>query len=827
MADSTGQGVRSEGVSELAARLRSDVERGLSAEEARERLARHGQNEIEREKAHPLVKLLAHFWGPIPWMLEIALVLSGVARRWEEFSVILVMLLINGGVSFWHESKADSAIAALKARLAPQARVIRDGEPRTIAAAELVPGDLVELRIGDVIPADVRLLSDQHLDIDESALTGESLPVDKEVGARVYSGTTVKRGEARALVAATGADTAFGRTVELVGAAEEASHFRRAVLRIGYFLISASFALVVIILAVGFWRGDPWIELVMFALVLTIAGIPQALPAVMTVAMTVGARRLARMQAIVSRLPAMEEIAGVQTLCVDKTGTLTRNRLQLQSPELVEAGDADELMLAAALTARPGEQEDPIDRAVLDGLERPDRLKAWRVEDFRPFDPSSKRAEATAVRDHDRVTVTKGAPQVILDLVGSDADQARRITARVDDLAARGYRTLGVARRDADGDWRYLGLLPFLDPPRAGVARVVGSAQRHGIDVRMITGDNAAIARQVARQVGLGTNILEAGQLFSAADTAKGAQVLQETAGRVLNADGFAEVTPEHKFALVTHFQAGDRIVGMTGDGVNDAPALKQADIGIAVAGATDAARAASDLVLTGQGLDVITQAVDEARRIFERMISYATFRITESMRVLLFIAISILAFDFYPVTAIMIILLAILNDIPIMMIAWDNAPTPSRPVRWDMRRVLAVAGLLAVVGVAASFLLFWFVRGPMDLPAAQVQTIMFLKLLVAGHMTIFLTRNADWMWRWPRPSWLLAVPLEATQIVGTLFAIFGILVAAIPWPYALGVWGFAIVEMLVLDVLKVWLYRAIGQPRARPVAGKPEAARA
>jgi H+-transporting ATPase len=538
--------------------------------------------------------------------------------------------------------------------------------------------------------------------------------------------------------------------------------------------------------------------------------------------MTVGANRLAAMKAIVSRLAAMDEVAGLQVLCADKTGTLTKNELELQDPVVVAAEDERDLILAAALTCRRDE-DDPIDKAILGGLEDDSVLDEYDVAEFRPFDPTRKRAEADVRHDGGRFTVAKGAPQVILDLVEADEAQRKDIAGKVDELGERGYRALGVARKAGEGGrWEYLGLLPLLDPPQEDVKEVIADAQGHGIDIRMVTGDHAAIAKQVAGQVGLGGNIPEATALFGE----DGSRIEEGQREHVVHADGFAQVTPEHKFAIIKHFQKDGRIVGMTGDGVNDAPALKQADVGIAVADATDAARAASDLVLTEKGLGVITHAVDEARRIFERMTSYATFRITETLRVLFFVSLSILIYDFYPVTAIMIVLLAILNDIPIMTIASDNAPTADHPVRWNMRRVMTIAGVLSVAGVIESFILFWLLQSQTDFSEQTIQTMMFLKLLVAGHMTIYMTRTQSWFFTRPYPSLLLFATLEGTQVAGTLFAAFGILVYDITWGQVGIVWGYSLVGFVIIDGLKVLTYRIIGRDGQQQVdAGQAQAA--
>ncbi|MFO8010751.1 MAG: plasma-membrane proton-efflux P-type ATPase [Dehalococcoidia bacterium] len=812
-------------VDEVIQELSTDSSQGLSWDEASQRLETYGENTIEEEEKNPVLVFLSHFWGPIPWMIEIAAILAAAVRHWEELGVIIVLLLINGGVSFWHEHKAANAIEALKQKLALEARVIRDGECQTIQAAQLVPGDIVELEIGHIVPSDIKLLEGQHLSIDESALTGESLPVSREGGDPAYTGTTVKQGEGRAVVTATGRNTRFARTVELIETAEEHSHFQRAVLRIGYFLIASAGFLVATIVIVTILRGDPWVDVMLFALGLTIAGIPVALPAVLSVTMSIGAGRLAEWKAIVSKLAAMEEMAGLEVLCADKTGTLTKNQLEMREPVLIEGGDKHELIVVAALTARQN-ADDPIDRAVLGGLEDQSELDDYEVTGLRPFDPTRKYADSDVQGKGYSFTAAKGAPQAILRLVHGDDNLKSKVSNKVDELGEQGFRSLGVAMKNGEG-WKYLGLIPLLDPPREDSADVLRKSQEHGIDVRMVTGDHTAIGKQVAGLMGLGQDIRSASDVFREDEEGEGTsgQKERQISEEVLNADGFAEVTPEHKFKLIQQFQANDRIIGMTGDGVNDAPALKQADVGIAVCGATDAARSAADLVLTAQGLGVITRAVEEARRIFQRMISYATYRITETIRLLLFIAISVLAFDYYPVTPIMIVLLAILNDIPIIAIAWDNARAALQPVRWNMPRVLTVAAVLGLGGVGSSFLVFWFLRTQTGMADETIQTMIFLKLLVAGHMTIFLTRNEGWMWDKPYPSLSLFLALEGTQVAGTLVAVYGLIIEPVGWGYAAAIWGYAILWMLVLNSVKVLVYRKFldrGAEESREASTQP-----
>nr|WP_244877984.1 plasma-membrane proton-efflux P-type ATPase [Croceibacterium atlanticum] len=753
---------------------------------------------------------MANFaWGPIPWMIEVAALLSAVLGHWEELAIILAMLIVNAGVGFWQEYKADNAIALLRRRLAPMARVLRDGEWKDLPARVLVPGDFVALKLGSIVPADIRLSGGDYLSLDQSVLTGESLPVDRKPGDIAYSGAIVKLGEMTGTVTATGMNTYFGKTARLVDTARSRSLFQRAVLRIGNFLILCTIGLVALIGMVALFRQDPLVETVQFALILTVASIPVALPAVLSVTMAVGAERLARMKAIVSRLVAIEEMAGMDLLCTDKTGTLTQNRLSLGESWLAEGVKESELVQAAALACR-ADAPDAIDEAVLDKADMAD-LQGWKITHFQPFDPVMKRAEAQAERGGRTIVATKGAPQVIADLCTLQGGQRSAMEAEVIAHADKGFRTLAVARRDGEGAWRFLGLLSLSDPPREDSAETIADARAMGLDFKMVTGDHEAIARHIAGQLGMGGNIV-------VADTIFGRDAPGDRLGAIEAADGFARVFPEHKFEIVRPLQQAGHIVGMTGDGVNDAPALKQADVGIAVSGATDAAAAAADLVLTAPGLSVINRAIEEARQIFERMTGYAIFRIAETIRLLLFMTASILIFDFYPVTAVMVVLLALLNDIPIMAIAYDNAAMARRPLRWDMRRVLAIAGALGVYGVFSSFGLFWFVRDWLQMPPETVQSLVFLKLLVAGHMTIYLTRNKGGVWSRPWPSWKLVLPCEITQIFGTLVVVYGWFMAPVGWAMALAVWAYAIASFVIASLLVGGIYRLI-EHRALPQA--------
>ena len=807
------EALKSLSMRDLQAKLSSSPN-GLSQVEAEKRLTQYGPNEIEEKKTNELLKFLSYFWGPIPWMIEAAVVLSAIDRHWPDFGIILLLLVANAVVGFWEEHQAGNAIAALKARLAVKARVIRDGKWTNPAARDLVPGDVIRVRLGDIVPADARLLDGDPIEVDQSALTGELLPATRKPGEAVFSGSIVRQGEIGALVYATGAKTYFGKTAQLVQEAHTVSHFQRAVLKIGNYLIILAVALVSVIVMVALFRDDPILTTLQFALVLTVAAIPVAMPTVLSVTMAVGARLLARKEAIVTRLSAIEELAGVDILCSDKTGTLTQNKLTLGDPFSVNGVPADQVILNAALASR-ADDKDTIDLAVLSGLKSDQALKGYKVVHFLPFDPVHKRTEATVKgADGKQFKVAKGAPQVILALAANAGEVKPAVDKAVNEFAARGFRSLGVARAEGDGPWRFLGVLPLFDPPREDAKATIATAREMGVSVKMVTGDALAIAQETAKKLGMGANILDASG-FGDAKRHETAQLAES----IEKADGFAQVFPEHKFHIVDVLQQGGHIVGMTGDGVNDAPALKKADCGIAVSGATDAARAAAAIVLMTPGLSVIIDAIKESRKIFQRMNSYAIYRIAETLRVLLFMTLSILIFNFYPLTAVMIVMLALLNDGAILSIAYDNVHYKDRPEAWNMPMVLGVATMLGAVGVVAAFGLFYLGERVFHLDRAHIQTLMYLKLSVAGHLTIFLTRTRGPFWS-IRPARILLLAVFGTQALATLIAVYGLFMTPLGWGWALFVWGYALAWFLVNDRVKLFAYR-IFDPTAAPLLAK------
>jgi len=782
--------------------------KGLTGAEVTDLRNRYGFNDLPEEKKNPLLKFLSYFWGPIPWMIEAAAILSAAIAHWEDFAVILLLLMTNAVVGFFQERKAENAIELLKKQLAPNARVLRDGTWQEIPARELVPGDTIHIRLGDIVPADAILGKGNYLLLDESALTGESLPVEKKNGDTVFSGSIARQGEMDAKVTTIGGNTYFGKTARLVQVKSPRSHFQTAIERIGNYLIILAIVLVSIIFVVALLRSESFPDTLQFALILVVAAIPAALPAVMTVTLAVGAVALAKKEAIVSRLSAIEEMAGMDILCSDKTGTITRNSISIGEIRTFPGVSEQDVITAAALASKK-ESNDPIDMAIIEKSaatsSKEPGPQGYEVIDFVPFDPVPKYAKAKVQNAGGAVEeVAKGAPQAIASLAGTDGVSASTLDGWITAFAEKGYRALGVGRTRPDGTWQYLGLIGLFDPPRVDARATIAQAKKLGVNVKMVTGDHIAIAKEISGQVGLGQNIIPRTELIAGDG--------EDSRKQLEAADGFAQVLPEDKFRIVKILQEGDHIVGMTGDGVNDAPALREADAGIAVAGATDAAKSAADIVLTKPGLSVIIDAIERSREIFRRMENYGVYRIAETVRVLIFLTLCIVVLDFYPVTALMLVVLAILNDLPIMMIAFDNAPVAGKPVRWQMNRILTLATILGILGVVSSFILLWVAREYFHLDAGVIQTLIFLKLAVAGHMTIYLARTGQQhFWERPYPSLALFGTAELTQVGATLIAIYGVfIITPIGWSLALIVWGYALVSFLISDQIKVWLFRKI-----------------
>jgi len=794
---------------------------GLSSAEAHQRLAHYGLNTIAERSESKWHKLGTYFWGPLPFLIEAAAIISALRRDWADFAVVAGLLFYNAAVGFWQDDKAANALAALKKGLALRARVRRDGKWETVNATDLVPGDIVNITGGQIVPADVVLIEGEYLSCDQAALTGESLPVSKKVGDQAYSGSIAKQGSMNGVVTATGGNTFFGRTAKLVGSAGAVSHSQRAVTQVGDFLLLLALIFAAILVGVQGYRqlvlADDWSwaefgSIAQYVLVLLIASIPVALPAVMSVTLAIGAYALSLQKAIVSRLAAIEELAGVDILCSDKTGTLTMNQLTVQASIPFGSAKADDVLRDAALATQKSSQ-DAIDLAILKSRGGRDDAANTRQTAFVPFDPVNKRTVSTVEDQEGRIChYAKGAPQAISSLARPDPRTEKAYSETVADLASKGYRALGVARSNDGKDWEIVGIVSLMDPPRADAKMTIAEAKELGLNVKMVTGDDVAIGDQIASQLGIGSHLLVASNVFGE-DTDKPAALSSSVMDAVERADGFARVFPQHKYEIVKALQSRGHIVAMTGDGVNDAPALKQADCGIAVSGATDAARSAAALILTAPGLSTIINAVRVARQIFQRIESYVYYRIAMTLDIMILVVASIVIFQFQPVTAIMIVVLALLDDIPIMTIAYDNVPPAARPVRWDMHRIFLFASLMGLLSLVETFGLLltglrWIadphLQAMIHLDPDQLKTVMFLQLAVGGHLLLFVVRTKRSLFAPPYPSARLFWAIVATQIAALLICYLGVGVRAIPAAAILGVWIYCLIWMVVLDVVKI-----------------------
>lgn len=770
---------------------------GLASAEAQARAASYGYNEIKEKESNPILKVLSYFYGPMPIAIEAAAVVSALISHWDDFALIVALLLTNVIIAYWQERSAGNAIRELMRRLALKARALRDKAWASIDAKGLVPGDIIRLRMGDIVPADVKLVQGDFLSIDQSAMTGESMPVEKHLGDVVYSGSIIKQGEMNGLVVNTGENTYFGHTAHLVASASNITGLSRIISKIVYFLVGLAVVLGSISFYYGFILGFPILDDLLFFLILLVASIPIALPVVLTVTMALGALSLANKKAIVSRLVSIEELASMDVLCSDKTGTLTENKLTVGTVLLTgQSGTEHDVLLYAALASRRDDM-DAIDQAIYERLgDAADG--GYRQLKFVPFDPVRKRTEATVERGGKTFEVMKGEPNTVLSLCNA----VGAVDREIESFASKGYRVIAVARNDGDG-WRLIGLIPLYDPLRADSRQTIATAGQMGIAVKMVTGDNEAIAKEIGGELGLGSKVISAAELEST--------IKSENWEAVEGADMFARVYPEHKYMIVKGLQAKGHTVGMTGDGVNDAPALKEAQVGIAVEGATDAARSAADIVLTAPGLSTIISAVQEGRRIFQRMQSYVLYRVVETLRILIFVTATILLLHFYPISAFLLIILALLNDLPIIAVSTDNVLYSQRPERWNMKYIGGLSAVLGGMGAGETLLLIYVGLYVFHLGILAILSLVFLKLIVSGHLTMFVTRTRKAFWRVP-PSTSLLIALISTMIVGFLMTAFGLGVAPIGIEVAGLVVAYAFAWFLVEDGLRILYDRKAGK---------------
>ncbi len=771
---------------QAAAELPPTGPEGLSEAEAARRRARFGPNAIPEKRPSALLAFARKFWGPIAWMLEAAALLQILLGKSGEAAIIAALLAVNAAIGFIEEGRASKALDLLRHRLVAMARVRRDGAWRTVPAAELVPGDLVHMRMGDLAPADVAIGEGSVL-LDQSALTGESVPVEAGPGARAYAAAIVRRGEATGVVTATGQATYFGRTAELVRTAHAGSHLQATILGIVRILAVVDALLIALLLCYAAWASLPLRDVLPFALILLVASVPAALPATFTLATALGAAELAHEGVLVARLQAIEEAAGMDVLCTDKTGTLTENRLRLAATSPLGGAAEPELLRFAAMACDAATQ-DPIDLAILAGagnVTLPQRLG------FEPFDPALRYSLGRFSEGGTEVLAAKGAAEAVAALCESPPDFA----AEEQRLAGMGARVLAVAAGPAKGHMRLVGLLALEDPPRADSAELVAGLRAMGVRVVMATGDAVPTAAAIAKRVGIEGETGDAASLEEIDDP--------------LRFGVFARVLPEHKIALVRRLQKAGHVVGMTGDGVNDAPALRQAEVGVAVASATDVARAAAGIVLTSPGLVDALSAVKTSRSIYQRMLTYTINKIMKTLEIVVFLSIGVILTGQFVITPLLIVMLLFTNDFVTMTIATDRVVPSPRPDRWDVRGLMTTGGLLAACVLVLSFSVFFIGRDWLGLPLAQLQTLVFVMLVATGQGNVYLIRERGPFWRSAPSRWMVASSVADLVVVVTM-ATAGVLMAPVALHLLLVLLAVVALYLLILDRVKLWLFSRI-----------------
>jgi len=739
--------------------LATNLAKGLSSDEVQKRLGEYGYNEVPERRVRPVARFLKKFWGITPWMLEITVALTWFLGKYLETYVITALLLFNGVLGFIQEEKASSAVALLKQRLKVNTRAKRDGKWVRVAARELVPGDVVRLRAGDFVPADIRV-ADGTVEVDQSSLTGESLVIEKKVDDILLSGSIVTRGEITGIVASTGTKTYYGRTVELVQIAKPKLHMEEAISKVVRWLLLMVSVLLSIGLTLAISRGMVLIEILPLAVILLASAIPVALPTMFTVSMALGSLELARKGVLATRLDACEDAATMDTLCVDKTGTITMNRLFITDAIADEGYEKEDVILYGALASQEANQ-DPIDLAFISAAKDMQVPHSGYVQTkFVPFDPSTRRTESVIEKEGHSYLVFKGAVNVLITLCKNSPEERVRIEKNFETLSTKGYRTVAVAKGSAEEDIRIIGIAALSDKPRPDSPKLIAELRDLGVSVKMLTGDALPVARELANQVGLGDKIAT---IWNLRDRVKEGKHLES----IEASDGFAEIYPEDKYLIVKSLQKKGHVVGMTGDGVNDAPALRQAEVGIAVSSATDVAKQASSAVLTTSGLVGIVDLVTNGRMIHQRICTWITNKIIRTFKRLVFIVLAFILVGQYVVTTLQMTLLLFLSDYVTLSLATDKVSYSRKPDSWDIAGLVKVGLTLGTLVIESLLLLhIGLLRFDLHDSIEQLRTFVFDFLVFSGYFTVMTVRERRHFWE-SRPSkpLLLAMILNSTIV--------------------------------------------------------------
>jgi plasma-membrane proton-efflux P-type ATPase len=789
-------------VADTLAALQVNPETGLTTNEADARRKEHGFNEVPIQKRHPIRMFLGKFWGLSAWMLELIMVLSAILQKYSDLAVVSALLVVNAVLSFMQEHRAAGVIETLRRRLQVSARVRREAKWQVIPARDLVPGDIVRLRPGDIIPADIKLLNGA-LSIDQSALTGESQDADKAPGDVLSSGAVVRQGEGNGVVMLTGAKTYFGRTTELVQLARPKLHIEVVVAKVVRWLFVIVGALLGVVIVLSLIRRAPLLEMIPLMLVLFMSAVPVALPVMFTVSMAVGSKQLAKRGVLVTRLSAAEDAATMDVLCVDKTGTITMNQLAVTGVIPLEDATESDVLFDGALASKEANQ-DPIDLAFLAAAKERrifEGAPAVTPVSFTPFDAKNRRTEAVVEQNGQRLRVMKGAVRTVAQACGLKPEAIERLEARVRASLLKGYRTLAVARGPESGIPSLVGLVTFVDPPRQDAKPLIAALRGLGIAVKMLTGDALSVAKDIAQGVGL-PNIRRVADL-----KVVGAQAGNGVVDLLAGADGFAEVYPEDKYIVVQHLQAAGHVTGMTGDGVNDAPALRQAEVGIAVNTATDVAKGAASVVLTEPGLTNIVALVEQGRTIYQRILTWIINKISRTILKAAFVAVAFVVTGKFVVSAFAMLLLVFMTDFAKIALSTDRVRPSKKPETWNIGGFIAVSVALGVAMLAEALFLLWigWLRFGLATNDSALYTFSFLTLLYFAAFSIVSARERRWFWA-TMPSKTLMAALVADVLIGTILTFVGLPgLMPLPWGQTLAVFGYAMVSCLVVnDTIKV-----------------------
>jgi H+-transporting ATPase len=768
---------------------------GLTDSEVKRRLQIYGFNEIPEKKINPVVQFLLRYWGPMPWLLEVAIVLSIVLNHYLEAAIIFALLTVNTVIGQIQSRGSQRALEALKRRLAVEARVLRDGEWVTTEAREIVPGDTISIGLGDIVPADAKLLMGD-LSIDQSVLTGESLPVDVQQSAIIYSGSIVRRGEATCVVVNTGPNTYFGKTAEFIKIARPKSHQEQIMLAIVRYMMFLGAGALVLVAAYAAIMGMGILSILTLAVIFLMGAVPVALPAVLVIVQAVGATELARKGVLVTRLDSIEDAASIDILCLDKTGTITQNRLSVSDVVPFAAYTKEDVVMMASLASQ-GQGRDAIDTAVLDYAKVSNiNISSYKQVSFIPFEPSTKRSEAMVTTDGKRFKTIKGAPQIVLSLCkGLDEVTRAKANQTVEELSLKGYRTLGVAKSvDDTNNLQFVGLLSLADPPRPDSRDMIERARKLGVKPMMLTGDNIAIAREIARQVSIGDRIVRMEEFRSMVDI--------EQAKTIEEIDGFAEIYPEDKYRIVKLLQSRGHMVGMTGDGVNDAPALKQAEMGIAVSTSTDVAKASASTVLTEPGVGVIIDAIKTSRHIYQRMLTWVINKVTKVIQVIGLLTVGFFWFHDIVVSLLGMALLIFANDFVTMSLATDNVEYTANPNKWNVRKITFASLIVGALLVVEGAIVLWVGSQYFNLGFDQLRTFVMLALIFTSQFRVYIVRERRYFWS-SQPGRELLIATVAAIVVFALLGVYGLIIPPLTLLQMLFVLGFSALFTFAIDYPK------------------------